>query len=157
MTIIQLSPRDQDFEDLFDAITSTICRTYDDIGAVTTWGNNKVALVLSMIRRPEIAAEQGWTVPHVPRGPGDDHLYQVVFANGGNNLDPEEQAAVKAGAVSTLRTVATQSENEAHALREASRYVGPTAARRLRRVALAQEGVAAMARDATESLNGTAV
>jgi hypothetical protein len=152
-----VSNRDKDFEDLFDAITGHVCRTREDIGAITGWGVNKVSTVLALIRRPEIAAEEGWTVPHVPRGHGE-HLYQVILTNGGQHLDEEEQAAIRAGAVSTLRLVATESENQAHALRETARYGGltPTQGRRLRRLAATQEACAAMARDIEEVvLNGT--
>ena len=134
--------RDEMVEVLFDALTDYRCESHADIAAATGWTSWTVSGVLAYIRRPEVASEWGWTVPHVPRGPGA-HLFQVVAIDNAA-LDADQYDHVRRGAVSTLRLVTTENENQAHALELAARLLGGPVARKLRNVARAQAGAAAM-------------
>lgn len=140
---------EQEIEELFAAVMDHRCESRYDIADITGWNVGKVSTVLAVLRRPEIAEEWGWTVPHVPRGVGE-HLYQVVEVEG-PVLGEDEMQFLREGASSTLALTATQNENQAHALRLAAQAAPtPAESRVLRRVATASEGLAAMAADAAE-------
>jgi hypothetical protein len=107
--------------DLFDTITTTNCRTHEDIAnsSALIKSAQEACEVLTLIRTPEIADEYGWTVPHVPRGrpaPGDVYRYMAVGLNG-EVLTPSDIQLVRRGALSTMTTIFSQTRNEANALR----------------------------------------
>lgn len=113
-------------ERLFDAITTTNCRTRHDVvvagGFSDLW---EVDQALAFIRIPDNAEEYGWTVPHVRRGPpreGQEYRFQAVGLQG-DVLDAEAIKLVREGALSTVRAIATNSRNEAYALRLAGPMV----------------------------------
>lgn len=138
-------------ERLFDALTDYECTSRRDIATVTGWTPARVDNVLHYVRRPDVAADWGWTVPHVPRGTGR-HLFQVVEVNGNAALDADESEHLRAGAISTLRLMASSGENEGNALRFAARHLSPAKARLVLQTVTASEGAAAMARHAAEAL-----
>lgn len=140
--------KDEEYDDLFDALTTEpACVTYDEIGDRLGWATPKVSGVLASLRRPDVSREQGWTVPHVQRGTGE-RVYLPILLGDDRPLESEERESVRLGAVATLGHVATMGENESHALRETAQYLTPTQARRVRQVARALDGVAAMAEEA---------
>jgi hypothetical protein len=140
-----------DVEKLFDALTDYACGRRAEIADVTGWPVHKVDDALRYVRRPDVASVLGWTVPHAQHGTGE-HLYQVVLSDGGSALDADEHQHIRNGAVSTLRMMASNGENEGNALRLAAQYLSPAQARVVRQTATAAEGAAAMARHAAEVL-----
>lgn len=149
MTIeyVEHTTLEDDLETLFDVLP---CATHAEIAERTGWTTGKVARILGRIRNPEVSAEWGWTVPHAPRGTGE-HLYQVVLLDEPQNFTSDEVIAFKEGAHSTLSVIATQGENEAHALRQVAMHL-PRERQRLNRVARALSGAAAMAEEARERI-----
>jgi hypothetical protein len=140
---------DEQFEELFDALPAGSREEIADTMGVSI---PTVDVILGRIRRPEIAKEQEWTVPHVPRGTGD-HLFQAVLVDEDTPLDQEAQNHILKGAASTTQHIATMGENEAHALRVAARNIENVArARKVRRFATALEGAAAMAPEVADVL-----
>jgi cyanate lyase len=104
--------------------------------------------VLTHLRRPEVSKEQGWTVPHVRRGRGDDRVYVAILLNDDRALEADEMRSIRDGAVGTCAQVAQMGENESHALREAAQYLIPVEAKKVRHLARTLDGVAAMAAEA---------
>jgi hypothetical protein len=140
---------DERIEKLFDVLTDYTCTSRYDIAAIAGWPVPTVDGVLHEIRKPDVAADWGWTVPHVPRGTGV-HLFQVVDGTG--RMTADEHNHVRGGAVSTLRVMASHGENEGNALRVAAHSLTPAQSRLVMQTVAAIEGAAAMARHASEVL-----
>lgn len=141
---------DRDIETLFNALP---CRSHDEIAQETGWTLAKVANVLGVVRDPDVSAEWGWTVPLAARGTGE-HLFQAVLVDEVQTFTKAELVGFMLGAHSTLSAIATEGENEAHALTVLALQL-PAERRRLRRLAAALAGVAAMAEEARESLEAS--
>jgi hypothetical protein len=143
---------DDDIIILFDLLTSgPHVGSHDDIAHETGWPRWKVGQVLAAIREPDRSNEWGWTIPHVPRGRGD-HTYQVVPTGEVWTFTDDEVLAHRYGALSTLRVLATEGANEAHALRALARQLTGKTRRRLNLTADAYTGASAMAEQAAEIL-----
>lgn len=140
-----------EIEELFDVLTDQVCESREQIADLTGWSVGTVGAVLTTIRQPHIAQEWGWTVPHVPRGKGEGHWFQVIAIDS-SKLDEDQMLAINQGSVSTLRSVEAMGVNQGHALRTAAKLATPKDAKRLRRSATALEGVAAMAGDMADQL-----
>lgn len=141
--------QDHDIDDLYDVLTQKRpCEDYADIARRLRWPEWKVAAALIWVRRPANAQSYGWTVPHVPHGPGP-HRFQVVLTNQVQTFDADEMDDILRGAHSTLSSVATSGESAAHALRQVALHV-PKARKRLEQIAAAFEGAAAMAENMRE-------
>lgn len=138
-------------EELFDAITNYTCTSRADVAAAAGWPVWKADRILHRIRRPEVAIEWGFTVPHVPRGTGA-HLFQAI-APDDESLSLEEQIHARKGGRSTALAVGHQARNEAHALRMCAHHVDAPVARLLRRTATVLDGAAEMALDVADKLD----
>jgi hypothetical protein len=107
---------------LFDTITKFNCQTRFDIrdasnGTLPTAPS--VDEALTYVRKPNVAARLGWTVPHVRRGRprfGQAYRYLVAGLNG-QPLRPEDIALIREGTLSTVRQISTETRNQANALR----------------------------------------
>jgi hypothetical protein len=140
--------RDESIEQLFDVLTSSSCTTQEEIATRAHWSTAKVKLVLAQIRRPAVADEWGWTVPHVSRG-RSEHEYRVVLTEDPQSIPLDEMLGHLWGAVSTLAAIGTEGANEAHALQAVGQHV-PRFRNFLRNVARAFDGASAMAENARE-------
>ena len=143
---------DDHIQELFDVLTTGApCESHEDIAARAGWPTWLVGQVLAMIRNEDVSDTWGWTVPHVPRGPGPHH-YQVVPTTGNQVFTPAEQSEIHLGAHSTLAATSTMCANEAHALRTFALHLDPAERREMMRVAKALSGAGAMADDMRERL-----
>lgn len=139
---------DEDIELLFDVLP---CESRAAIADATGWTLARVGRVLNEIRRPEVSREWGFTVPHVARGTGEDHLFHAVILDEPQALTDDEKWSTKTGLHSSLAHIATMGENEAHAIRTTALHL-PTMRRQLNRLATLLEGASAMAEEAREKL-----
>lgn len=142
---------EEELTELFYLLTENRIESREEIADATGWSVAKVGGVLTTIRRPAEAQAWGWTIPHVPRGRGEGHWFQVIAIDS-SKLDDDQLFAINEGSVSTLRSVEAMGDNQAHALRQAAKIATPRDAKRLRRVAKALEGSAAMAGEMADHL-----
>lgn len=119
MTVTMTPRRELLIEQLFDALANYDCLTHEDIAFHGGMTIPDVGYALSLVRHPDLAVMYGWTVPHVPRGrpaEGQRYRYRLVGL-AGEVLDAEDIGLIRAGALSTLRAISSETRNEAHALR----------------------------------------
>lgn len=151
MEVEEQGMRQQHAEALWDALTTgSPCTSHEDIAERMNYEH--VGPLLSYVRSPEFIAENGWTVPHQPRGTGE-HLYFVLLVDNDRHLTADEEDALRLGAGSTCRQLATMGGNQTEVLRLAAQYVDAPLARLLRNTAKLLDGAAAMAEEAQEKLS----
>lgn len=136
---------------IYDALTAYDCTTYEDIAILSGETRANVAQAMVELRRPDNAQALGWTVPHVPRGRSYDRVYRVVEHGTGEDMSMHDDE-VRAGAKASLKVIATMGEGEGHALKELAPHMTAPQARRVRRIAAAIEGAAALARDMADTM-----
>lgn len=145
---------DRDAAAVKNALEQYVCNTYGDIARATGLDDSRVMNVLGWVRRPQNARALGWTVPHVRRG--RHHTFRVAMVTEDQDFTPEEVVEIGQGGYSTLATIATMGENEAHALQVVMRQMdGHSAQHRriIRNLRSALQDVVTYSREAADIVN----